>query len=213
MQGYLTRFPAELVEHFKDLEDAAAEVLQIRPIVNYPIGSTRRGAVRERLLAPAPESNGARAGVIGVPYRSADEESARASIEPFDVDPGIVERGVRGHAQTQNALAEFVRKMGCEPRSPRAGEPSFDLAWERNGGVYIAEVKSITERNEEKQLRLGLGQVLRYRDLLNGPGKKIIAALIVERQPSDPSWSHLCRSLGIRLAWPNHFEELATLPD
>jgi hypothetical protein len=213
MQGYLTRFPAELVEHFTDLADGAAEVLQIQPTIKYPIGSTRRGAVRERLLAPAIDPNGARVGAIGAPYRSADEESARASIEPFDVDPAIVERGVRGHAQTQNALAAFVRKMGCEPRSPRAGEPSFDLAWEQNGGVYIAEVKSLTERNEEKQLRLGLGQVLRYRDLLNGSGKKIVATLVVERQPSDPSWLQLCRSLGILLAWPNRFEELATLPN
>src|SRR5439155_4125074 len=86
--------------------------------------------------------------------------------DPFAVDPAIVERGMRGHAQTQNALAPFARSRGGSPRSPRPDEPNFDLAWELHGVVCVAEVKSITEANEEKQLRLGLGQVLRYRQLL-----------------------------------------------
>jgi hypothetical protein len=107
-------------------------------------------------------------------------------------------------------LAAFVRKMGYHPRSPRAGEPGFDLAWEGGGGVFVAEVKSLSTKNEEKQLRLGLGQVLRYRDILSGPGTNVTAALVVERQPGDPTWVLLCRSLGVLLVWPDNFDELAT---
>jgi hypothetical protein len=47
------------------------------------------------------------------------------------------------------------------PRSPAATDPNFDIAWEHNGAFYVAEVKSTTPENEEKQLRLVLGQVLR----------------------------------------------------
>lgn len=71
-----------------------------------------------------------------------------------------------GNAATQNELADKLRASGVEPRSPRPDEPNFDLAWESNGRVFVAEVKSITPRNEERQLRLGLGQVLRYRDVM-----------------------------------------------
>jgi hypothetical protein len=43
----------------------------------------------------------------------------------------------------------------------------FDLAWQIGRTLFVAQVKSLTLRNEEKQLRLGLGQVLRYADLLS----------------------------------------------
>lgn len=66
-----------------------------------------------------------------------------------------------GCAVTQNSLAGHVRRRGWEPRSPGPGEPNFDLALVVNGIAWVAEVKSLTEANEEKQLRLGLGQVLR----------------------------------------------------
>jgi hypothetical protein len=40
-------------------------------------------------------------------------------------------------------------------RSCLASEPNFDLAWRRDGTVFVAEVKSINDDNEEEQLRLG----------------------------------------------------------
>jgi hypothetical protein len=74
--------------------------------------------------------------------------------------------------------------------------------------TYVAEVKSITSANEEHQLRLGLGQVLRYRHMLAADGRAVNAVLVPEREPSDPSWIHLCRAVGVTLAWPAQFEEL-----
>jgi hypothetical protein len=73
------------------------------------------------------------------------------------------------------------------------------------GALHVAEVKSITTANEEKQLRLGLGQVLRYRHLLSYGGRRVVACLVAERQPTDASWTALCTELGITLMWPGAF--------
>lgn len=83
-----------------------------------------------------------------------------------------------------------------------AGQPPYDLAWEHRGTTYVAVVKSITQANEEKQLRLGLGQVLRYEQLVEGSGKPVQAVLVPESEPSDPTWKSLCRDVDIVLVWP-----------
>ena len=103
---------------------------------------------------------------VGTSYREADEDAAVGQRDPFEVDPSLVERALRGHAATQNALAAHVRGRGSDPLSPAPADPNYDLAWRDAGTVYVAEVKSRTDQNEERQLRLGLGQVLRYRDIL-----------------------------------------------
>ncbi len=84
-----------------------------------------------------------------------------------DIDPAAVERALAGHRRTQNALAKFIAGRGLKPLSPD-GTPDFDLAWEDGRVLFVAEVKSVTDINEEGQLRLGLGQVLRYRHALAG---------------------------------------------
>jgi hypothetical protein len=64
-------------------------------------------------------------------------------------------------------------------------------------------VKSLTEQNEERQLRLGLGQVLRYRSLLSAKGvAEVRAVLVAEHEPSDPSWRALCQEMGVVLLTP-----------
>jgi hypothetical protein len=126
--------------------------------------------------------------VLGAPYRRAQVTAPAGNPEPFSVDPALVERGLRGHADTQNELAKVLRGAGIEPRFCLASEPNFDLAWRRNRTVFVAEVKSINDDNEEEQLRLGLGQVLRYRQRLSALGhERVVAVLVPERQPRDPS--------------------------
>ena len=74
------------------------------------------------------------------------------------------------------------------------------MAWEANGTVFVAEVKSITDDNEEEQLRLGMGQLLRYRHRLERPGhERVVAVLIPECSPRDASWSDLCREVQVVL--------------
>jgi hypothetical protein len=132
--------------------------------------------------------------------------------QPFTVDPALVERGLRGHADTQNELARLLRSAGIEPRSRLPHEPNFDLAWEVDGTVFVAEVKSITDENEEEQLRLGLGQVLRYRHHLERLGhKRVVAVLVPERAPRDTSWGDLCRELQLVLIGREELERAAAL--
>jgi hypothetical protein len=75
------------------------------------------------------------------------------------------------------------------------------------GTVYVAEIKSITDRNEEGQLRLGLGQVLRNRHRLRALGhRRVVAVLVPERGPGDPTWRDLCDDLGVALVSKDEIE-------
>lgn len=121
----------------------------------------------------------------------------RASARGKGVQP-------RSRPGTQNALANAARGAGLDPLSPRADEPTFDFAWRRGDELWVVEVKSLNEVNEEKQLWLGLGQVLRYRNLLQTAGV-VRAVLAVERRPRDGGWAALCREVGVLLVWPENW--------
>ncbi len=144
---------------------------------------------------------------LGAPYRQVPVTELSGSRDPFSVDPALVERGLRGHTDTQNELASVLSNAGIEPRRSLRPGPDFDLAWQKNGTVFVAEVKSITVGNEEEQLRLGLGQVLRYRQRLTELGHdRVVAVLVPERQPRDPSWRELCQDLGVVLLCRNELK-------
>ncbi|QNI35874.1 hypothetical protein [Edaphobacter albus] len=173
LQGYLFKFPHALVNLLG--MDFAANT------VPHPQESVTERPIKDN-------------------YRRADEAASVAERDAFSVDPALVERGVRGHAKTQNLFADFLTKQGHVPRSPSADEPNFDIAWQATERHYVAEVKSLTNQNEEKQMRLGLGQVLRYAHTMRE--LKACPVLIVERKPRDGSWIELCSSLGVLLVWP-----------
>lgn len=175
MQGYLFKLPAFFVEVFPHLSNSI-------PIVSA-----------KEVLSRLP----------GTSYRRPPEDIAVAERDPFGVDPSIVERGVRGHVCTQNLLADALLNLRIVPRSPVSIEPSFDLAWVIDSKMWVAEVKSLTENNEENQLRLGLGQVLRYAHLLRRLYLlKVFPVLAVERQPANDDWIELCDQHKVILLWP-----------
>jgi hypothetical protein len=180
-QAYLTRFPGELHGLFPQLNSLGDEPEITTQSVD-----------------------------LGTAYRPADDATSVGERDPFEVDPALVERALRGHASTQNALAEYVRSRGAAPRSPAPSEPNFDLAWLDGDTAFVAEVKSRTDANEERQLRLGLGQVLRYCQVLERAhkGRTVKAVLAVESAPRDASWRALCAKLGVLLVWPPGFETL-----
>jgi hypothetical protein len=181
LQGYLFKLPAFFVGLFPELS---------RP----PVDSS-------------PSTGDPR--LVGVGYRRPAEDQAVAERDPFAVDPSIVERGIRGHVATQNQLAEAVLNAGMCPRSPAALEPNFDLAWSDGSTIWVAEVKSLTIKNEEKQLRLGLGQVLRYAHLLARlHSSNVRPVLVAERQPSSVDWVELCAIHNVQLLWPPFKKEL-----
>lgn len=123
--------------------------------------------------------------------------------DPFSVDPAAVERGLRSHRELQNLLAEKVAEIGYKPRRPQALDPPWDLLWLNGREAWVAEVKSLTTTNEERQLRLGLGQVLIYRQRLQQLHSSVKAVLMVKWKPLDPDWHALCDSLDVRLLWPD----------
>jgi hypothetical protein len=148
---------------------------------------------------------------LGLKYKPPRSSGNRKQPDPFTHDPEVIERGTKGHIDTQNALADFLESKGINPRRPdsKSGEPRYDLAWEHDDASFVAEVKSITRSNEERQLRLGLGQVLRYQDLLRISGWDCSTVLVAELEPADSSWKELCDHLGIELVWPGNFSSLA----
>jgi hypothetical protein len=181
MQGYLFKLPLFFVKFFDESLD--------KDVAGKRVISDKKVDVS-----------------FGVDYRIADEDTSVGERDPFSVDPAIVERGLRGHAATQNALAEFLMNQQLIPLSPGPDEPNYDLAWKIGGAIWIAEIKSITNSNEEKQLRLGLGQILRYRQLLQTKGK-VHGVLAIERAPADARWVQLCEEHNILLVWPEVFSE------
>jgi hypothetical protein len=175
MQYYLNKLPAELVDIFPELGQALKPLFVPSEPDTQPVS-------------------------LGMDYRPAQASAAAGARQPFTTDPALVERGLRGHADTQNELARVLRDAGLSPRSRLPHEPNFDLAWQVGDTAFVAEIKSITDDNEEEQLRLGLGQVLRYRHRLQRIGyPKVIAVLVPERCPRDPSWADLCHDLQIVL--------------
>lgn len=142
------------------------------------------------------------------------QTSAPASPQPgsrvFEVDPDLIDRGTQAHATTQNLLADRVRAAGLEPLEHGPADPWFDLAWiDDDGVVTIVEVKSRTDANEEKQLRLGLGQVLSYVYLLSWPEVTAIRpVLAIESRPARAYWVDLCQTNGVKMVWPDTFDSL-----
>ena len=155
------------------------------------------------------EIRAAVAGTVLGDYRRADETRRTAPREPFEMDPDAIDRASTAHAATQNAIADWVRDHGWTPRSSVGGIAEFDIAWEDDRGLVVVEVKSLTPRNETKQLRLGLGQVLHYGELLRSVTARVRPALAVEREPADTRGRDLCRSVGVQLVWPEVFDDLS----
>lgn len=191
-QPYMSKFPTDLIPIIPGL----AEELWGDDPENPPIN-----VVGVPEVEPATED-------VGLDYEDVDLNINVSTRDPFEVDPAVVDRGVRGHGETQNDLATWVRKQGHRPLRPGPADPSFDLAWTEGSTLYVSEVKSLTEKNEERQLRLGLGQVLRYRHVLDKAERPAVAVLAIEREPRDGTWKTLCASLGVRLVWPGDFSAL-----
>lgn len=139
------------------------------------------------------------------PRTGHDEPETRV----FEVDPNLIDRGTTAHMDVQDALAKKLENQGLQPLSPRPGDPQFDIAWMQDGVAYIIEVKSLTHANEERQLRLGLGQVLTYVHLLNWPDVQAVrAVLAVERKPTADYWTTLCAQHDVLLTWPAAYDDL-----
>jgi hypothetical protein len=145
---------------------------------------------------------------IGKSFTEDDEDAVPRAAAPGVADPDLVGRGNRAHKHTRNALGAYLKPLGIQPLDPVPSDPPFDLAWWKGGILYVAEVKSLTRENEERQLRLGLGQLLRYSHLLRKRAEHVIPVLVPELKPRDPEWGQLCKALNVILVFPPDFEGL-----
>ena len=160
-------------------------------------GSREKGITLKDYRVTAPSE-------IGKAYQEANESHPDIMHKASpSKDPDIFGSGLAAHNKTQNYIAKVIYQIGFIPRSPTADEPSFDLAWKMADSLYVCEVKSLTPQNEERQLRMAIGQVIRYRQKLNSLGHEpVMAVIATEAKPVDASWTDLCDSENILLIWP-----------
>lgn len=146
---------------------------------------------------------------LGKPYaRAATDVKLAAPRKRAEFDPDLAGRGLNAHGTTQNLFVDHLEALGLEPKSPDDTGIKWDVFWESDGVAYVGEVKSLTTRNEENQLRRALGQVLRYRHLLARLREDVRAVIVAERKPTASSdWLELCLEHGVTITWPERFGE------
>jgi hypothetical protein len=144
---------------------------------------------------------------LGTGYRVASEDLSIPDGDPFERDPQELERSIRSHATIQNQLASMAADRGLVPLSPTAFDPNFDLAVRLpDGTVALVEVKSAKPSNLEGQLKLGLGQILRFGEALRARDERVRHVLAVELAPPSTDWSSLLDRLGVRLVTPENLD-------
>ena len=120
-QGYLAKFPDALIDAIPQLASVRA-----RAAITAPHPDTPAPIVPDETL--------------GAEYRHVDPDQRTDARDPFTVDPDVVDRGLAGHAATQEALAESVLAAGLLPRSPQPGEPVYDLAWQDQDTIATVQL-------------------------------------------------------------------------
>lgn len=126
------------------------------------------------------------------------------------VDPERFDEANETHEAVRIGLATELQVGGFSVHQGKEDDLLFDLAATIGGLRAIVEVKSLPERGEEAQLRLGLGQILWYRDRWQERTDDVcVAVLCVERQPTRvKEWLKLCDSVRVVLTWPERFNIL-----
>jgi hypothetical protein len=198
MQGYLFKLPAAVLDIFTELDDIP------------------RFHEHDNRTLPDPGSLDPAAGQAAErpDFRPRNEAVRSRRAEPWSRDPSEVDRGLSSHARIERLVAEAGGELGWHAKAYGRDDPVFDLLLARDGNqrAIVVEAKSTTEVNEEKQLRLAVGQVLRYRQLLSQAGAEVVGMIALEQAPRDSRWLDLCRDVDVVLVWPDIVvKELARL--
>ncbi|SFA56422.1 Sigma-70, region 4 [Rhodococcoides kroppenstedtii] len=155
--------------------------------------------------------------VVPAPMLSADHETVHASYFvpyraaadcmeialPSNLNTGeyrLLERAVRSHSKIQNEVARAASQLNLSCWSPAVSGPLFDLVLydAESKRTFVVEVKSATVDNLEFQLRIGLGQVLRYAHALQAGLEAVVPVIAVELPP-DEMWRSLLEKVGVGL--------------
>lgn len=215
--SYLPSDKLVLVSELRAASSATATQLSIRPVDTAALPTTVT-ALLERLLRTAGRSAGpvwappgpsSETVILGSSYRSGATAPLHVGLE-MRTNLDALDRGTQRHIDTLDKLAAFLQQKGLNPLpAGNAGIP-FDLGWKVGDRLWIAEVKSTVQAVERQQLRLGLGQVLDYRERLASIGSDPRCSLVVEREPTEARWTKVCAMAEVVLAWPGSFDRLLT---
>lgn len=138
------------------------------------------------------------------PYEEADLAlCANDGPWPFEVDPDLVDRALREHSRVQNETARWLESLGLVPMSPSVDSPAFDIAWVVGRELFVAEVKTVNEANEQRQFRLGLGQVLDYAQELDAR-----PVLVLSARPRNSRLLAVASRAGVLVVWPELLPKL-----
>lgn len=153
-------------------------------------------ALELRLSSSKPEEDKQ---TVGRVYENATRATVGegGSRRSREIDLDELDRATQLHVSVQNHAAEVVRSHGLVPLSPRSADPQFDLAWCSGETVVVAEVKTVNETNHRQQVRLGLGQVIEYRHLLQRTREARVVAVLLLSSPPNPDESEICASAGV----------------
>ena len=192
--------PADLLSVLAGAYGVDLSVPGSAPRTAYPSGFNRPGgAIRRRGGVP-----------YAPPARAVGKTEDESAI--YLRNPDLIDRGTTAHKNTQDALALRITEHGLEPISPDVEDQQFDIAWIAGDTLHLCEVKSLTDDNEESQLRLGLGQLLSYLHRTKveqwGCVTEIRGVLAVERPPGRSDWVDICSANGVTLTWPEGFSPL-----
>lgn len=121
----------------------------------------------------------------------------------YDIDS--LERRTTEHHALQDEAERWLTGLGWRAcLSPKGSGILVDLIAERDGRWVVIEVKTLDQNNStlaRQQLRLGLGQVLDYRERLRQGNPNTEAVIVVSAAPRDPFWTPIADTCGVGLVW------------
>lgn len=162
---------------------------------------------RRRLVPGAPQSSTIVAELrpfVPAPTESLEARSLSDALPrtgAFDLDR--LDRRTFEHHQLQRDAAAWLEGHGWQVGSAPRGTVLADLMAEKDGRWIVVEVKTLDRDRptlETQQLRLGLGQVLDYRERLRSVYADTEAMLVVSHRPDDSTWEGTLEAVGVALA-------------
>jgi hypothetical protein len=149
-------------------------------------------------------------------------DSADGELPLYGFDLDELDRRTKEHNTLVDRVREAIVRRDLEPASPLSRECRFDIGWigppaRRRIGrslspLHLVEVKTTLPETERQQIRLGLGQILGYRQWEQAidPQRSIHAHLILSRKPHH-GLNYLldaCRSANVNVVSGDELQRL-----
>jgi hypothetical protein len=120
----------------------------------------------------------------------------------------LLREGAEAHEALVDRIPDVARARGVLPRFTGL-DSEVDLWWrDGRGRVVIVEVKSTHSANAAHQIRLGLGQVIDYRTVIESHGQMVRAAVAVTGSVDVARWRAACDSAGVAFVQEDDLDPL-----